>query len=82
MTKCSYIDKLVRHPRWDVLRPVKTVQYVGSRPSPTSTGSLQLEGVKAEYQNRQILKNPSVGKEQCRNRFRSSLPVCCDCKVP
>ena len=34
-----------------------------------------LEGVKAEYQNRQILKNPSVGMEQCRNRFRSSLPV-------
>ena len=34
-----------------------------------------MEGVKAEYQNRQILKNPSVGKEQCRNRFRSSLPV-------
>ena len=36
---------------------------------------LQLKGVKAEYQNRQILKNMSVGKEQCRNRFRSSLPV-------
>ena len=34
-----------------------------------------MEGVKAEYQDRQILKNPSVGKEQCRNRFRSSLPV-------
>ena len=34
-----------------------------------------MEGFKEEYQNRQILKNPSVGKEQCRNRFRSSVPV-------
>ena len=28
----------------------------------------QLKVVKEEYQNRQILKNPSMGKEQCRNR--------------
>ena len=33
------------------------------------------EGNKEEYQNREILKNPRVGKEQCRNRLRSSLPV-------
>ena len=31
----------------------------------------QLDGVKEEYQKRQILKNPSMGMEQCRNRLCS-----------
>ena len=39
----------------------------------------QLEGVKQEYKNRQILKNPSVGKELCRC---SSLPVRNRCNQP